>query len=72
MSKKPSDESRMPAAYKTEGDLQKQQPSPRFLSDDDIVGRKDRQRRGMQRASAERQGTEPKFVSDDDIVRRVA
>jgi|SoiMethySBSTD1v2_1073268.scaffolds.fasta_scaffold5093068_1 hypothetical protein len=72
MSKKPSDESRRPAAYETEGDLQKQQRVPRFLSDDDIVSRNDRPRRGIQGVGSERGGKEPKFVSDDDIVRRAA
>jgi hypothetical protein len=72
MSKKPSDESRMPTAYETKGDLQKQQRSPTFLSDDDIVSRNDRPRRGMQRSASEDGGKEPKFVSDDDIIRRAA
>jgi hypothetical protein len=63
MSKKPSDRERMPGdTHRREGAKRDQ---PKFLSDDDIVGRRHRPVR-----SIEGNQKEPKFVSDEDIVQR--
>jgi hypothetical protein len=72
MSRNPSDQSRTSGAYETEGDSGNQQRAPRFVSDEDIVGRTDRLNRSMRHRSGEQQSNEPKFVSDEDIVRRAA
>jgi hypothetical protein len=46
--------------------------SPKFVSDDDIVGRSDWLQRGLRRpmGPSNRKPAQPTFLSDEDIVRR--
>jgi hypothetical protein len=63
MSKNPSDRERMPGDTPKMEDVKRDRP--KFVSDDDIVGRRHRAVRSM-----ESKQKEPKFVSDEDIVQR--
>jgi hypothetical protein len=63
MSKNPSDRERMAGdTHKTEA---ANRDRPKFVSDDDIIGRRHRPIR-----STDGKHKEPKFVSDEDIVQR--